>query len=72
VANEVRAHTIYANKIEAPVVQGTIYPTGEVRIDRSAVDVRAPAIVASILYADTIKAERVIADRIFVRELNRR
>ena len=71
-ANEVRAHTIYANKIEAPEIQGAIHPTAKVRLDRTVSDLKAPTVVASILYADTIKAHRVIATHIFVRELERR
>ena len=71
-ANEVRAHTIYANKIEASEIQGAIHPTAKVRLDRTVADLKAPTVVASILYADTIKAHRVIANHIFVRELERR
>lgn len=71
-ANEVRAQTIYANKIEATDVQGTIHQTGTVKLDKSVRDLRAPTVVASLLYADTIKAHRVIADHIFVRDLQRR
>src|SRR5262245_20755485 len=40
VANEVRAQTIYANKIRAPEVQGAIHQTGQVRIDPSVPDLR--------------------------------
>lgn len=71
-ANEVRALTIYANKIRAPEIQGAIHPTGEVKIDRSVPDLRVPTVVASVLYADTIEAHRVVADHIFVRDLDRR
>jgi hypothetical protein len=70
-ANEVRAHTIYANKIEAPEIQGTIHSTAKVRLDDSVSDLKAATVVTSLLYADTIKAHRVIADHIFVRELER-
>ena len=72
VANEVRAQTIYANKIRAPEVQGAIHQTGQVRIDGSVPDLKAPTITASVIYADTIQAHRVIADNIFVRDLDRR
>jgi hypothetical protein len=71
-ANEVRAQTIYANKIEAPEIQGSIHPTGKIQLDRSVSDMKAATVVASVLYADTIKAHRVIADHIFVRNLERR
>jgi hypothetical protein len=33
---------------------------------------RAATVVASMVYADTIKAHRVVANHIFVRELERR
>jgi hypothetical protein len=71
-AHEVRAQTIYANRIQASEIRGAIHQTGEVRIDRSVADLKAPTLVASVLYADTIKAHRVIADDIFVRDLDRR
>ena len=71
-ANEVRAHTIYANKIEAADVRGSIHPTGGVKLDKTVRDLKAPTVVASLLYADTIKAHRVVADHIFVRDLQRR
>jgi hypothetical protein len=70
-ANEVRAQTIYANKIEAPEIQGAIHPTGEIRLNSSVSDMKAATVVASVLYADTIKAHRVIADHIFVRNIKR-
>jgi hypothetical protein len=71
-ANEVRAQTIYANKIQASEVRGAIHQTGKVKLDRTVTDLRAPTVVASVLYADTIKAHRVMADHIFVRDLERR
>jgi hypothetical protein len=71
-ANEVRAQTIYANKIEASEIRGTIHQTGKVKLDSSVTDLKAPTVVASLLYADTIKAHTVIADHIFVRDLERR
>ena len=71
-ANEVRAHTIYANKIQASEIRGTIHQTAKVKLDSSVTDLKTPTVVASLLYADTIKAHTVIADHIFVRELDRR
>ena len=70
-ANEVRAQTIYANKIEASEIRGSIHQTAKVKLDGSVRDLKAPTVVASVLYADTIKAHRVIADNIFVREIER-
>ena len=71
-ANEVRAQTIYANKIEASDIRGSIHQTGKVKLHSSVTDLKTPTVVASILYADTIKAHTVIADHIFVRDLERR
>jgi hypothetical protein len=71
-ANEVRAQTIYANKMRALEVRGAIHQTGKVKLEGAVSDLRAPTVVASVVYADTIKAHRVIADNIFVRDLERR
>jgi len=71
-ANEVRAQTIYANRIQAPEISGTIHQTGGVRMDRTVSNLRVPTITAGVVYADTIRADRVIADQIYVRELERR
>jgi hypothetical protein len=71
-ATEVRAHTIYANRIQSPQIRGTIYPSGGVRMDRTVANLKMQTVTASVLYADTIKADRVIADQIFVREVERR
>jgi hypothetical protein len=35
-------------------------------------DIRAPEVVASVIYADEIKANSVSADAIYVRDLRRR
>jgi hypothetical protein len=43
-----------------------------VKLDGSVKDLKAPTVVASVLYADTIKAHKVIADHIYVREIDRR
>jgi hypothetical protein len=71
-ATEVRARTIYANKIESPMIQGAIYQTGGVKFSGSVADIKGPTFTASVIYADTIKADRVFADQIFVREVKRR
>ena len=71
-ANEVRAQTIYANKIVAPEVQGSIRSTPKIELHPSVADLKTPTVNASVVYADTIKAHRVIADNIFVRDLERR
>jgi hypothetical protein len=70
-ANEVRAQTVYANKIRASEVRGAIHQTAKVKLDNAA-DIKAPTVVGAVIYADTIKAHAVIADHIYVRELDRR
>ena len=71
-ATEVRAQTIYANRIQSPEIRGTIHQSGGVRMDRSVTNLKMPTVTASVLYADTIKADRVIADQIYVRDVQRR
>jgi hypothetical protein len=41
-------------------------------MDPSVSDLKAQTVVASVLYADTIKADRVIANQIYVRDVDRR
>jgi hypothetical protein len=41
-------------------------------MDRSVNSLRAAMVSASVLYADTIKADWVIADQIYVRGVDRR
>lgn len=71
-AHQVRASTIYANKIEADEVTGTVHQTRGVKINDTKGNIRAPEIVASVIYADEIKANSVTADTIYVRELRKR
>jgi hypothetical protein len=71
-ATEVRAQTIYANRIQSPEIRGTIHQSGGVRMDRSVTNLKMPTVTASVLYADSIKADRVIADQIYVRDVQRR
>ena len=68
-AREVRAGAIYANKINARQVQGTIHQTRKIDIGAGKADVRAPMVTASVIYADEIRADSVVANDIFVREL---
>ena len=71
-ATEVRAQTIYANRIQSNEIRGTIHQSGGVKMDRSVSNVKIQTLTASVVYADTIKADRVIADQIYVRDLDRR
>ena len=70
-ANEVRAQTIYANKIKASDVKGAIHQTRDVKMSGRG-SLKMPSVVASVIYAETIEARSVTADNIYVRDLDRR
>jgi hypothetical protein len=71
-AHQVRAQTIYANKIEADEVQGAVHHSKGVKVGDSRGEIKAPYVTASVIYADVIKANSVVADNIYVRDLERR
>ena len=74
-ADQVRADTIYANyanRIEADQVVGQVHQTRDVKIRDTRGDIRAPEVTAGTIYADEIKANSVIAQHVFVRDLRRR
>jgi len=71
-ANEVRAQTIYANKIKASQVQGMVHQTKGVKIKHAKGDIKVPQVQAGTIYADEIKADSVIADNIYVRDMDRK
>jgi hypothetical protein len=62
---------IYANKIEADEVRGAVHQTRGVKVRDSRGKIKAPEVVASVIYADEISANTVEADTIYVRELDR-
>jgi hypothetical protein len=68
-AHEVRAQTIYANRIDTDRLQGLIYQTAGLEGRHGHGEVRAPAVSASVIYADTISANSVVADAVYVRDL---
>jgi hypothetical protein len=49
-----------------------VHQTRGVKIKDPPGDIRAPEVVASVIYADEIKANSVSADAIYVRDLRRR
>jgi hypothetical protein len=71
-AHQVRAATIYANRIEADEINGSIHQTKGVKINDTRGNLRAPEVVASVIYADEIKANSVSADTLYLRELRKR
>ena len=70
-AKEVRAQTIYANKIKAPMVQGTVHQSDDVKIKDTKGHIKAPSVSAGVIYADTIKARSIVAEHIYVKDIQR-
>jgi len=68
-AQEVRARTIYANRIDANQVRGVIYQTAGLQGLYGHGQVNVPDVAASVIYADTITANVVAADAVYVRDL---
>lgn len=71
-ATDVRAQTIYANRIEAADVRGALHQTDKIELGDAEGEIGTTSILASVIYADTIKARTVTADNIYVRELERK
>lgn len=70
-AGVVRANIIYANKLEADEVRGVVHQTRGLKVDDSRGKIKAPEVAVSVIYADEISANTVVADAIYVRELRR-
>ena len=70
-ASLVKAGTIYANRIEAGNIQGAIHQTTGVKIEGQGA-IKAPTVTAAVIFAEKIKADTVLADHIYVREMKRR
>jgi hypothetical protein len=71
-AGTVRASVIYANRIDADEVRGAVHQTRGIKMKDSEGKIQAPDVVASVIYADEISANTVVADSIFVRDLEQR
>ena len=71
-ALQVRADTIYANKIEADNIQGQIHQTKDVKVGKTSGKIKAPEVAAAVIYAEEITANSVVAQNIYVRDLDRR
>jgi hypothetical protein len=68
-AQVVRANTIYANRIETDQVKGVIHHTDSVKVNAPAGEMVGPDVTASVIYADAISANSVVADHVYVRDL---
>ena len=68
----VRAQTIFANRIEANEIRGVIHQDTGLKVGNTSGAITGTEIVASVIYADEIKADVVIADHIYVRDVRRR
>jgi hypothetical protein len=68
-AHQVRANTIYANRIEADQVKGVIHHTRSVKVDAPKGEIFGSDVAASVIYADAIAANSIVADNVYVRDL---
>ncbi len=68
-AHQVRANTIYANRIEADQLKGVIHHTASVTVDAPKGELVGPDVAASVIYADAIAANSIVADNVYVRDL---
>jgi hypothetical protein len=64
--------TALADLLEIPAALRRTAKYPSLKMDRSVNSLRAAMVSASVLYADTIKADWVIADQIYVRGVDRR
>lgn len=71
-AGVVRANIIYTNKLEADEVRGAVHQNRGLKVKDTEGKVKAPEVAASVIYADEISANTVVADAIYVREMKRR
>ena len=67
-AAEVRADTIYANRIKAREINGTVHRQPDMPL-RTQGQMGVPSVVASTIYANRIDAGTVTAANIYVREI---
>ena len=70
-AQRISANTIYANKIEADNVQGQIHQSKDVKVGDTKGRIEAPDVMASVIYAEEISANSIVAQNVYVRELRR-
>ena len=68
-ARQVRAHVIYANRIDAERVEGAIHQISGLTSLYGHGQIQAADVAASTIYADTINANVVVADAVYVRDL---
>jgi hypothetical protein len=68
-AQVVRANTIYANRIETDQVKGVVHYTSTIAPGAPSGEVVGSDVTASVIYADAIAANSVVADHVYVRDL---
>ena len=71
-AQRIRADTIYANRIDADDIQGQIHQSKDVKVGETRGEIKAPEVTASIIYAEQISANSIVAHNVYVRDLRRR
>jgi hypothetical protein len=68
-AQVVRANTIYANRIETDQVKGVVHYTNTIATGAPAGEMVGSDVAASVIYADAIAANSIVADHVYVRDL---
>ena len=68
-AQVVRASTIYANRIETDQVKGVVHHTNTIATGAPAGEIVGSDVTASVIYADAIAATSIVADNVYVRDL---
>ncbi|MGH7305349.1 MAG: hypothetical protein ACRELZ_18860 [Candidatus Rokuibacteriota bacterium] len=71
-AQRIRADSIYANRIDTDEIQGQIHQSKDVKVGETRGEIKAPEVTASIIYAEEISANSVVANNVYVRDLRRR
>src|SRR5262249_14257024 len=71
-AQQIRTDTSYANKSDADNIVGQIHQSKDVKVGDTKGDIKAPEVIASVIYADKISANSIIAQNVYVRDVERR
>ena len=71
-AQQIRADSIYAKRIDADHVHGQIHQSKDVKVGDTRGQIKAPEVTASVIYAEQISANTVVAQNVYVRDLRRR
>src|SRR5215470_3418291 len=59
-------------KIDADNIEGQIHQSKDVKVGDTKGEIKAPEVTASVIYAEEISANSVVAQNVYVRDLRRR